>query len=101
MAMMGFCLLLLLLLRPHLFGEVRIKNNNTVKVTFFEDGTGVITDGTSLRVQFNYTFTEGSKDVNYGYNLKLIFGLDILDLCANCVSSRRRKRSRTRSQMES
>jgi hypothetical protein len=25
---------------------VRIKNNNTAKVTFFEDGTGVITNGT-------------------------------------------------------
>lgn len=33
------CLLLLLL---HLFGDVRIKNDNTAKVTFFEDGTGVI-----------------------------------------------------------
>ena len=35
-------------------------NNNTAKVTFFEDGTGVITNGTSLRVQFDYNFTEGT-----------------------------------------
>jgi hypothetical protein len=34
-------------------------NNNTAKLTFFEDGTGVISNGISLRVQFNYNFTEG------------------------------------------
>jgi hypothetical protein len=39
---------------------------NTAKVTSFEDGTGLITNGTSLRVQFNYTFTEGSEEgLNY------------------------------------
>jgi len=35
-------------------------NNSTAKVTFFEDGTGVISNGISLRVQFDYNFTEGS-----------------------------------------
>ena len=54
--------LLLLLLLLHLFGELRIKNNKTAKVIFFEDGTGVITNGTTLRVQFDYNFTEGSKE---------------------------------------
>jgi hypothetical protein len=37
-------------------------DNNTAKVTFYEDGTGVITNGTSLRVQFDYNFTEGAEE---------------------------------------
>jgi hypothetical protein len=41
-------------------------NNNTARVTFFEDGTRVITNGTSLRVQFDYIFTVGSEEgLNY------------------------------------
>jgi hypothetical protein len=41
-------------------------NNNTAGVTFFEDGTRVITNGTSLRVQFDYIFTVGSEEgLNY------------------------------------
>ena len=44
-------------------------NNNTARVTFFEDGTRVITNGTSLRVQFDYNFTEGSEGgLNYAEN---------------------------------
>jgi hypothetical protein len=41
-------------------------DNNTAKVTFFEDGTGVIVNGTSLRIQFDYIFTVGSEEgLNY------------------------------------
>ena len=36
-------------------------NDNTSKVTFFEDGTGVIYNDTPLGVQFSYTFTERSE----------------------------------------
>ena len=44
-------------------------NNNTAQVIFYEDGTGVITNGTSLRVQFDYNFTEGSEEgLNYTQN---------------------------------
>jgi hypothetical protein len=36
------------------------------KSQFFEDGTGIIFNCTSLRVQFNYNFTEGAKEgLNY------------------------------------
>ena len=37
-------------------------NNNTAKVTFFEDGTRIINNGTSLRVQFDYNFTERDEE---------------------------------------
>ena len=40
------------------------------KVTFFEDGTGVITNGTSLRVRFDYNFTQGSEVSNTAPTLK-------------------------------
>jgi hypothetical protein len=43
-----------------------IDNNNTAKAKFFEDGTGVITDGISLRAQFDYNLTEGGEEgLNY------------------------------------
>jgi hypothetical protein len=41
-------------------------DNNTAKVTSFEDGTGVITNSASLRVQFDYNFTVWSEErLNY------------------------------------
>lgn len=50
---------------PVVFGDDN-NDNNTAKVTFFEDGTGVITNGTSQRVQFDYNFTEGDEEeLNY------------------------------------
>jgi hypothetical protein len=43
--------------------------NNTAKVVFFEDGTEVTTNGTSLRGQFEYNFTEGSEEgLEYTHN---------------------------------
>jgi hypothetical protein len=36
-------------------------DNITATVKFFEDGTGVILNGTSLRIQFDYNFTERSE----------------------------------------
>jgi hypothetical protein len=36
------------------------------QVTFYEDGTGIISIGTSLRVQFGYNFTESDEEeLNY------------------------------------
>ncbi len=36
------------------------------QVTFYEHGTGIISNGISLRVQFDYNFTEGDEEeLNY------------------------------------
>lgn len=60
-------------------------NNNTAKVTCFEDGTGVITIGTTLRVQFDYNFTEGSKEGEKTRVKTLSFSLatDLLLYCSH------------------
>ena len=55
-------------------------NNNAAKVTIFEDGTGVIVNGTSLRIQFDYIFTVGSEEgLNYAqYVISFINGTRLM-----------------------
>jgi hypothetical protein len=76
-------------------------NNSTAKVTCFEDGTGVITNGTTLRVQFDYNFTEGSKEGEKTRVKTLSFSLatDLLLYCSHFliklkrnVNSQKRRR---------